>query len=132
MHAAGTFEVKVMPAEVSEIGKEAGLGRYSIDKVWDGAIEGTSKGEMTTTAIDKLMVYIALETMKVKVDGRSGSFVLWHRATMMPENPAGAFLEVAVVPDSGSGDLKGIEGRLAITIDKSGHHYDLEYTLPAH
>ena len=130
MHATGTFEVKVKPAEASEIGKEAGLGRYTLDKVWKGGIEGTSKGEMTTSAVGKLMLYVALETMTVEVDGRAGSFVFWHRATMMPDDPASAFMEVAVVPGSGTGELKGIEGKLAITIDKSGHSYDFEYTLP--
>ena len=131
MHATGTFEVKVKPAEASEIGKEAGLGRYTIDKVWSGAIQGTSKGEMTTSAVGKLMLYVALETMTVAVDGHTGTFVLWHRATMVPEAPASAFMEVTVVPGSGTGDLRGIEGKLAITIDASGHSYDFDYTLPA-
>ncbi len=131
MHATGTFEVKVKPTDASEIGKEAGLGRYTLDKVWAGGIEGTSKGEMTTSAVGKLMLYVALETMTVTVDGHSGSFVFWHRATMTPDNPAGAFMEVTVVPGSGTGALQGIDGKLAITIDKSGHSYDFEYTLPA-
>ena len=82
MHASGTFSVKVKPSDVSEIGKEAGLSRMTIDKVWTGGMEGTSKGEMTTSGVGKLMLYVALETMVVKVDGHSGSFVLWHRATM--------------------------------------------------
>lgn len=130
MHATGTFEVKVKPVEASDIGKEAGLSRMTIDKVWSGDIEGTSKGEMTTSTVDKLMLYIALETMTVMLDGRTGSFVLWHRATMTPGDASSAFLEVTVVPGSGTGDLKGIEGKLAIIIDKAGHSYDFEYTLP--
>ena len=130
MHATGTFEVKVKPFEVSEIGKDAGLGRMTIDKVWSGAIQGTSKGEMTTSAVDSAMAYVALEKMTVSVDGHSGTFYFMHRATMMVTDPSSAVLQVTVVPNSGTGDLKGIAGTLAITIDKSGHSYDLEYTLP--
>lgn len=131
MHATGTFEVKVKPVDASEIGKEAGLGRMTLDKVWTGGIEGTSRGEMTTSAVGKLMLYVALETMAVKVGGHSGSFVFWHRATMLPDDPSSAFMEVTVVPGSGTGDLQGIEGTLAITIDKAGHSYNFKYTLPA-
>ena len=131
MHATGTFEVKVKPAEASDIGKEAGVGRMTIDKVWSGAIKGTSKGEMTTSAVESSMAYVALEKMTVSVDGHSGTFYFMHRATMMVTDPSSAVLEVTVVPNSGTGDLKGIDGRLAITIDKTGHSYDFEYTLPA-
>ena len=131
MHATGTFEVKVKPAESSEIGKEAGLGRMTIDKVWSGAIQGTSKGEMTSSAVDGAMAYVALEKMTVRVDGHDGTFYFVHRATMMAKDPSTAVLDVSVMPNSGTGDLKGIDGKLAIIIDKSGHSYDFEYTLPA-
>ena len=98
--------------------------------MWTGGIQGTSKGEMTTSAVGKLMLYVALETMTVRIDGRPGTFVFWHRATMVPGDPSSAFMEVAVVPGSGTGELQGVEGNLQITIDKSGHHYDFTYTLP--
>ena len=132
MHATGTFKVDVKPTDVSPIGKEAGLGAMSIDKTWSGAIEGTSKGQMTTSIVGKAMAYVALETMNVKVDGHAGTFVFIHRATMMSDDPNGAVLDVTVVPNSGTGELAGIEGRLAIIIAKAGHGDDVEYTLPAH
>ena len=69
MHATGTFEVKVKHSGASEIGTEAGLGHMTIDKVWSGGIQGTSKGEMTTTAVDGAMAYVALEKMTVRVGG---------------------------------------------------------------
>ncbi|MEZ2346371.1 DUF3224 domain-containing protein [Terriglobus sp. RCC_193] len=131
MHATGTFQVAVKPAEASEIGKAAGLGRMTIDKVWSGDIEGTSKGEMTTTAVGTTMAYVALETMNVKINGKSGTFVFSHKATMDSTNPKSGVMEVSVLPNTGTGDLKGIEGTLQIAIDKSGHSYDFTYTLPA-
>lgn len=130
MHAAGTFQVSVKPADASDIGKAAGLGRMTIDKVWSGAIEGTSKGEMTTAAVGTTMLYVALETMTVKVNGKSGSFVFAHKATMNTTDPKSGAMDIVVVPDTGTGELKGIDGSLQIIIDKSGHRYDFTYTLP--
>ena len=131
MHATGTFQVTVKPAETSEIGKAAGLGRMTIDKVWSGGIEGTSKGEMTVSSVGTAMAYVALETMVVKVDGKSGTFVFAHKATMDSTDPKSGAMDITVLPNTGTGDLKGIEGSLQITIDKSGHSYDFMYTLPA-
>jgi len=130
MHATGTFQVSVKPAEASEIGKAAGLSRMTIDKVWSGAIEGTSKGEMTVSTVGTTMLYVALETMTVKVNGKSGSFVFAHKATMNSADPRSGVMDITVVPDTGTGELKGVEGSLQITIDKSGHSYDFSYTLP--
>lgn len=131
MHATGTFEVKVKPTETSEIGREAGLGRMTLDKVWHGSMEGTSKGEMTTAAVDGAMAYVALEKMTVKLDGHSGTFYFTHAASMLANNPASAVLAVTVVPNSGTDDLKGISGTLQINIDKGAHSYDFSYSLPS-
>ena len=131
MHATGTFQVTMGKADASEIGQAAGIGRMTIDKVWSGAVEGTSKGEMLmATEPSGAMVYVAIERMTVKVNGKSGTFVFRHGATMLGSDPGNSVLEVNVVPASGTGELAGIEGTLGITIDASGHHYDFEYTLP--
>jgi hypothetical protein len=130
MHAKGTFEVKMGQADTPEIGKAAGLGTMTIDKTWSGDITGTSKGVMTHAAVEKAMAYVALEKMDVAISGKAGTFLFMHRATIMSDDPASAVLEVTVVPNSGTGALKGIDGKLTITIDKSGHSYDFEYTLP--
>lgn len=131
MHANGTFNVTIGKAEGSDIGKSAGIGRMTIDKVWSGAIEGTSKGEMLSTSeANGAMAYVALEKMTVKVNGRSGTFVFTHGATMLASDPATGALEVKVVPSSGTGELQGLEGTLSITVDKSGHSYAFAYILP--
>ena len=132
MHATGTFEVKIAPAEASEIGKEAGLGRMTIDKVWTGDIDGISKGEMLTgiTAETGSMAYTAVERVTVKVGGRAGTFYFVHRATMMKADPSSAVLEVTVVPNSGTGELAGLTGSLKIDMSGGGHRYDFAYELP--
>jgi hypothetical protein len=131
MHAKGTFNVTMGKADVTEIGQSANIGRMTIDKVWSGAIEGTSKGEMLSSGeANGAMVYVALEKMTVAVNGKSGTFIFRHGATMMTSDPSSATLDVTVVPQSGTGDLTGIEGKLTIIVDKSGHTYDFAYTLP--
>ena len=131
MHATGTFHVTMGKADSTTIGQAAGIARMTIDKVWSGAIEGTSKGEMLSSAeANGAMVYVALEKMTVSVNGKSGTFVFRHSATMMANDPSTAVLDVNVVPQSGTGELEGIEGQLTITIDKSGHSYEFAYTLP--
>jgi hypothetical protein len=40
-------------------------------------------------------------------------------------------LSVTVVPDSGTGQLVGITGKMAILITDGKHSYDFEYALPA-
>ncbi len=130
MHATGTFKVDVKPAEASEIGKAASLRRMTIDKVWSGGIEGASRGEMTVTAVGPAMAYVALEKMDVKIDGKAGTFVFAHKATMDANDPKSGVMDIRVLPNTGTGALAGIEGSLQITIDKSGHSYDFSYTLP--
>jgi len=61
------------------------------------------------------------------LQGRKGSFLLHHLGTM---NRGTQQLTISVVPDSGTGDLKGITGTLAIRIENGKHFYDFEYTLP--
>jgi hypothetical protein len=39
-------------------------------------------------------------------------------------------LTILIVPDSGTGGLAGISGRLRIEIRGGKHFYELEYTLP--
>jgi len=60
--------------------------------------------------------------------GRSGGFVLQHTGTMNRGEPS---LSITVVPDSGTGELAGLSGRLGIDIREGGaHFYDFEYALP--
>ncbi len=127
-HATGTFEVKLTPQAVNDQEKSADLGRIVFDKQFHGGIEATSKGEMLTTGSAKESgAYVALERVTGAVNGRSGSFVLRHLGIMTRGTP---YLTIAVVPESGTGQLVGITGTMTITIADGKHSYDFEYTLP--
>ena len=133
MRAKGTFEVKVTPAEVSPVGKDAGLTCYSLEKTFHGDIEGTTKGEMlaSSTKSTGAMAYVAMDHVTGTLGGRSGSFYLAHTATMRRGDAASGVMKVVVVKDSGTGELAGLSGELTIIIDpKGGHSYVLDYELP--
>lgn len=132
-HASGSFEVKIAPAESSPIGKEGGVGRMTIDKVISGDMVATTKGEMLTNVTESTgaMGYVALETITGMLDGRSGTFVFIHTATMKKGALDSQLLNIAVVPGSGTGGLTGISGTFSIKIDATGKHtYTFNYELP--
>lgn len=131
-HATGTFEVKVTPVDVSEIGKQAGVGRMTIDKAWSGDLSGTSKGEMLTslTPDTGAMGYVALELVTAKLDGRSGSFYFIHNATMNRNDPKSGVMQITVLAGSGTGELRGLRGTLTIVIEAGKHSYTFDYELP--
>ena len=124
-HATGTFEVKLTP-QISE----PPIGKMAIEKQWHGGLEGTSKGEMLAAgsgAKGSSGGYVAMEQFTGTVNGRRGSFVLQHSATMTKGAPQ---LLITVVPDSATDQLVGLSGKLDITIADRKHSYEFEYTLP--
>ena len=70
--------------------------------------------------------YVAIERVSGTLQGRSGTFVLQHSGTMTRGAPQ---LSITVVPDSGTGQLAGLAGKMAIIIADGKHSYDFEYTL---
>ncbi len=123
-HAAGTFEVKLLP----QAGIEGSpLMRMSVDKVLRGDLVGTSVGEMLATGEPTGSGwYVALERVTGTIGGRSGSFVLMHQGSRTATE---THLTVLVAPGSGTGDFVGMSGTFGITIVDKQHRYDLEYTL---
>jgi uncharacterized protein DUF3224 len=122
--ASGTFEVKLGPQTASD----PALGRFSIDKQFRGDLEGVSKGEMLTagTPVEGSAGYVAIEHITGTLGGRTGGFALQHSGTMTRGAPQ---LSVTVVPDSGTGQLKGLAGRMNIIIDGGKHSYEFDYTI---
>ena len=126
--ASGTFVVKLNALSFEDAPSEM-LGRRAIDKQFHGALEGTSRGMMLSagTSTPGSAGYVALEQVTGELDGRRGTFVLQHNATMNRGVPS---LSIAVVPDSGTGQLAGLSGTMAITITDGKHFYDFEYAIP--
>jgi Protein of unknown function (DUF3224) len=128
--AAGTFDVKINPLAPYNTSADAKLARMSIDKQFHGDLEATSQGEMLSagTDIKGSAGYVAIERVSGTLDGRTGGFVLQHNATMTRGTP---YLNIVVVPDSGTGELLGLSGAMHIIIDKGKHSYEFQYSISA-
>lgn len=126
----GAFDVKVTAQKPdTQIARAANLGRMTIDKRFHGELEGISKGEMlaTQTEVKGSAAYVALERVTGRLKGRTGSFVLQHSATMVRGKPASS---ITVVPDSGTGELKGLTGKMSVTVAPDGAHtYEFEFRV---
>jgi hypothetical protein len=130
IHASGTFEVKIIPQKPdNKEAESANLGRMSIDKQFRGDLEATSKGEMLSAAteVKGSAGYVAIERVSGTLHGRSGTFILQHSGTMTRNAPQ---MSVTVVPDSGTGELVGLAGKMTIKIADGKHFYEFDYTLP--
>ena len=116
--ATGSFDVAM--TKVSET-------QLDMAKTYTGGMAGKGSGPFVGDA--KVMVYVALETFDGTLDGRKGGFIMMHRGyqTAARENK----LDIAIAPNSGTGELAGISGALDIRIDEAGRHfYTLRYALP--
>jgi hypothetical protein len=130
-HATGPFDVKMSPQKPDNpIEEAANIARMTGDKQWHGDLEGTSKVVMLATPPDAKGsgIYVALERVTCTLKGRNGTFLLHHTGIMNRGVPE---LSISVAPDSGTGQLAGITGKMMINIAPGGKHsYDFEYTLP--
>jgi Protein of unknown function (DUF3224) len=126
--AIGTFEVKMTPQSTHDEAEGGPLGRMSIAKQFRGDLEATSAGEMLTagTGTKGSAGYVAIERVTGALHGRQGTFILQHSGTMTRGAPQ---LTITVVPDSGSGQLEGLAGKMAITVTEGKHSYEFDYSL---
>jgi hypothetical protein len=126
--AVGTFVVKMKPETLSEVAAKTEIGRMSLDKTFSGDLEATSQGEFLAAmgSVKGSAGYVALERVTGTLDGKAGSFALQHTGVMTRGAPE---LKVAVVPDSGTGELAGISGTMKIDIVEGKHNYEFLYDL---
>jgi hypothetical protein len=78
------------------------------------------------SAVHKAPQRAATERVKGKLRGCTGSFVLQHSGTMTRGELE---LVVSVVPDSGTGELKSVSGKMQIDIIESKHFYTFDYVI---
>jgi hypothetical protein len=126
----GEFDVTMSPERMSVGASGFGLGRMVLDKRYHGALEASGNGEMLTFigAAQGSAGYVAMERVEGTLDGLSGGFTLQHNGIMDRGQPS---LAVLVVPDSGSGDLTGLSGKLDIRNEDGKHYYTFDYVIAA-
>jgi hypothetical protein len=122
--------VQLTPEAPDGTPADSALGRLRMVKQFRGDLAGSSRGQMLTamTPVEGSAGYVAIERVSGTLNGRAGTFVLQHSGTMSRGNQ---HLTIAVVPDSGTGELVGLAGQMVITIANGKHSYEFEYTLPA-
>ena len=128
--ATGAFDVKMIPQAPDEKVGDPKIGRMALDKQYHGDLEASGRGQMLAV-MDQAKGsggYVALEIVDGALGGKKGTFALQHDGLMDGGKPS---LTIVVVPGSGTGQLEGIAGTLAIRIEAGGKHfYDFDYTLP--
>ena len=72
--------------------------------------------------------YVAIEMTTGTLQGRRGSVVIQHSGTMNRGIPS---LTIAVVPDSGTEELAGLQGTMAIDSVDGRHFYTLQFDIPS-
>lgn len=127
--ARGEFVVKLLPLAFEGLEGPSQIGRMSINKSISGDLVATTVGQMLSamTDVPGSAGYVAIERVDGVLEGKHGTFVLQHTATMTRGTPSHA---ITVVPDSGTGELVGLAGEFTIIIAEGKHSYEFEYLLP--
>jgi hypothetical protein len=122
--ARGTFEVTLTP----QPDDGSGIGRLELAKTWSGDLAGAGHGLMLSAGdpAQGSAGYVALEVVEGTLAGRPGSLAFQQLGVMHAGEQE---LRYQVVPGSGTGELEGITGSLALTVDEHGHSYELAYEL---
>lgn len=126
--ANGTFEIESREDPAYDSGDGVDLTLVSVSKTFDGPLKGVSSMRMlkAVTSVPGSAGYVGVERFSGSLDGREGSFVCQHNGIMTRGAPE---LTVAIVPDSGAGELKGITGTVSIDVVDGRHEYTLAYTF---
>lgn len=127
-HARGTFEVKIVPRVPEDKVGHPSIGRMSLDKEFSGDLQAVSKGQMLAlrTAVEGSAGYVAIELASGSLGGRKGTFALQHYGIM---RRGAQELILTVIPDSGTGELAGLDGRMRIIIADGAHSYEFDYSI---
>jgi hypothetical protein len=126
--ATGHFTVQLQPLAFEGQAEGSPLGRMSINKAITGDLVASTQGQMLSAmgGVAGSAGYVAIERVDGELHGRRGSFVLQHSGSMDRGAPS---LRVSVVPDSGTGELTGLQGDFKIIQADGQHLYEFNYVL---
>ena len=127
MKVEGTFEVAMNPESDSPY-EETNMGVFTLEKTFAGPLAGASSGHVLTGMGDppSSAAYVAVERFVGSLEGREGSFMMAHLGVRTAESQD---LTIRVVPDSGTGQLRGLSGDFVIRIENGDHFYSFDYSF---
>ena len=128
IQATSTFDIDSWEAAPYDEQDGVSLSRTRVTKTFHGEIEGQSTAELLMVgAQDGSAAYVGIERIMGRVNGRSGSFILQHSATMTRDASSASW---TIVPDSGTGELRSLRGGAQIVNEPDGGHtFILDYEL---
>ena len=128
MIAKGSFDLTMHAEPPYDEVAGVTLARVRFDKRFAGPLDATSEVNMigARTPVAGSAGYVAIERVTGTLGGKRGTFVLQHAGLMTGGTPS---LSVVVVPDSGTGELAALSGRMDIAIVDGKHFYTLDYAL---
>ena len=127
--ATGTFEIEGWDEEAYDEREGTKLARARVSKTFRGDVEGASTTDLLLAygAEEGSAAYVGFERVVGSIHGHRGSFVLHHTATSSPEGRSATW---SVVPDTGTGELRGLRGEAEISVGPEGEHsFSLKYDL---
>jgi len=129
MIAEGTFETSTRNAPPYESVDGVAFSRSNWERRFSGELEASSTLEMlgARTQVPGCAGYVALERISGALRGRRGTFAMLHTAIM---SSTGRSLVMQIVPQSGTGELRGITGTMDVQVEDGVRYYRLDYTLP--
>jgi hypothetical protein len=129
VRATGEFTVSLGPLDPFTTGSGGvRFDRLSITKTFKGDLAAESLGEMlsVTTNAEDSAGYVAVEQVEGTLQGKPGTFVLQHFGIIHRGEQQ---LILEVVPDSGTGQLENLTGKMSIKIENGKHFYEFDYSL---
>jgi hypothetical protein len=127
-HATGKFMTKSWDEKpFSEIEGAGNLARASVGDTFQGDIEGEATTEyLMAYRGEKFASFVGLGRVVGRIGDRAGSFALQQNGTY--ENGV-AKATWSVVPDSATGDLRGLRGEGSYIWDGEAIAFTLDYDL---
>ena len=127
--AIGSLTVTMTPLNANVYDGCTTTSQMLLEKQYFGDLAGAGTGPMLSAMTDTegSGAYVAMERLSGTLQGKQGSFVVQHAGTMSGGVDE---LSIRIVPDSGSGELAGIVGTMAIRTEKGNQYYELHYRLP--
>jgi len=129
--ATGAFEITGWHEEPYDERDGTKLARARVTKVYTGDVEGESTTELLLAygSEEGSAAYVGIERVDGSVHGLAGTFVLHHGATGTRGERQDT-VSLNVVPDSGTGELRGLRGGATIVVGPDGgHSFALDYEL---
>ena len=127
--ASGALAVTMTPQNANVRDGCTTTCQMLLEKQYFGDLVGSGSGQMLTVIADSegSGAYVAIERVSGTLKGKKGAFAVQHAGMM-----SGGIdeLSIRIVADTGSGELAGIAGTMAIRTEAGKQFYELHYTLP--